>query len=270
MARVLAISSQVAYGPVGLTALVPALQAAGHEVMAIPTVTLSNHPGHGKPAGYRTEPMQIEAMLAALAGLGALSPLDAVLTGYFVSAAQIEVVAQAVGELKRRLPALQVLVDPVIGDDGSLYVPADVAAAVRDRLVPLASIITPNAFELGWLTGRPVPDEAAALAAAQALAVRDVLATSIPAGDGHLATLLVAGGETYKSVSRMRAGVPNGTGDFLSGLYLAARVSLPPAKAFAAAMARLEQAIALSAGSPVLDVAGALRGREAPSKHPAP
>ena len=52
--RLLSISSQVAFGPVGNSAAVPALQARGHEVLAIPTIMLSNHPGHGPPAGFRT------------------------------------------------------------------------------------------------------------------------------------------------------------------------------------------------------------------------
>ena len=51
--RILSMSSQVAYGPVGNTAAVPALQALGHEVLAVPTVILSNHPGHGAPAVLR-------------------------------------------------------------------------------------------------------------------------------------------------------------------------------------------------------------------------
>src|SRR5260221_14276637 len=95
MARVLAISSQVAFGPVGLTALVPALQAGGHEVLAVPTITLSNHPGHGPPAGFRTTPDDLSAILATLEGLGALENAKAVLTGYFADAAQVEAAAQA-------------------------------------------------------------------------------------------------------------------------------------------------------------------------------
>ena len=45
------------------------------------------------------------------------------------------------------------LVDPVLGDAGRLYVAQETAEAIRDRLIPLADIATPNLFELGWLTG---------------------------------------------------------------------------------------------------------------------
>ena len=51
MARVLALSSYVAFGSVGLAATVPALHWLGHEVIALPTVVLSNHPGYPRFAG---------------------------------------------------------------------------------------------------------------------------------------------------------------------------------------------------------------------------
>ncbi len=54
MALVLCVSSQTVFGPVGNSVAVPVLQAAGHEVMQLPTVLLSNHPGHGKPIGQAT------------------------------------------------------------------------------------------------------------------------------------------------------------------------------------------------------------------------
>ena len=68
MARVLAISSQVARGHVGLAAIVPALQGLGHEVIALPTVLLSNHPGHGTVAGEQVAPALLRRMLDALDG----------------------------------------------------------------------------------------------------------------------------------------------------------------------------------------------------------
>lgn len=257
MARVLAISSQVAYGPVGLTALVPPLQARGHEVLAVPTITLSNHPGHGKPAGFRTRPEDMHAIFATLQKLGALARIDAVLTGYFASPEQVFEAEQIIREIK---PAV-VLVDPVIGDDAALYVPEDVAQAIRDDLVPLATIIAPNRFELSWLTGQPVRDEAEAIAAARQTGAGEVLATSIPGEPDKLATLLVVPDGVHRHISRRLDLVPHGTGDFLSGAYLAERLLRPPGEALARAMAVLDHAIAQSAGSAVLDVARALHGK---------
>lgn len=252
--RVLAISSQVVWGPVGNSAAVPALQAKGHEVLALPTVMLSNHPGHGPPVGLRTPAEDMGTMLATLEGLGALKGLDAVLTGYFASPAQVKEVAA----LLSRIEVPYLLVDPVIGDHGRLYVPEEVAVAIRDLLVPRASCITPNGFELSWLSGLAADGEAAAAAAARALRLPEVLATSIPAGADRLATMLVTAHDAHSVATPKLAGVPHGTGDFLSGLYLAERLRLPPKLALASAMKTLSRAIALSAGTPVLQVAAAL------------
>ncbi len=258
--RILAISSQVAYGPVGLTAAVPALQARGHEVLAIPTITLSNHPGHGKPAGFRTSAGDISQILEALGGLDVLSKVGAALTGYFAAPEQVEVAAKALARMKQEIPSLFILVDPVIGDEGGFYVPQPVAEAIRDHLVPLATCITPNRFELAWLGGRPVTDEAEAIAAARKLGLPEVLATSIPAGGNLLSTMLVTPENVHKIISPRLAHVPHGTGDFLAGLYLAARVSMPAGDALGTAMKILARAIAISAGTSVLDVAAALHG----------
>lgn len=252
--RVLSISSQVVWGPVGNSAAVPALQARGHEVLSLPTVTLSNHPGHGAPQGFRTQPEDMARMLAALEGLGALKGLDAVLTGYFASPEQVEEVAA----LLKRIACPYVLVDPVMGDHDKLYVPEAVAEAIRSHLLPLASCVTPNGFELAWLSGAEVMDEKSAIAAARVLGIREVLATSIPARGDQLTTLLVAGDEAHGVTTPKLSGVPHGTGDFLSGLYLAARLTMTPQQALASAMKTLQRAIAMSAGTTVLGVAGAL------------
>ena len=252
--RVLSISSQVVWGPVGNAAAVPALQAMGHEVLGLPTVMLSNHPGHGTPAGIRTGAEDMERMLAALEALGALEGLDALLTGYFASAAQVEAVAQ----LMERIEVPFVLVDPVMGDHGRLYVPADVSEAIASRLVPRATCLAPNGFELARLSGQDVTGEASAIAAARALGLPEVLATSIPAGEGRLATLLITPDQVHRILTPVLSDVPHGTGDFLSGLYLAGRLLYPPPQALASAMKTLTRAIALSAGTPVLNVALAL------------
>jgi pyridoxine kinase len=259
--RILSISSQVAFGPVGNSAVVPALQAKGHEVVAIPTIMLSNHPGHGKPAGFRTTPEDMRAIFDTLHGLGVFAQCGAVLTGYFASVDQVHETARLIlTELSQASPSPFILVDPVIGDDTALYVPQDVAVAIRDYLLPLASCLTPNRFELEWLSGGSAADEQLAIEAARKLPALEVLATSIPRGDTELATLLVTADAVHRHVSRKLDHVPQGTGDFLSGLYLAARVSKGAEDAFIEAMETLERAIAMSAGTSVLNIAGALHG----------
>ena len=251
MARVLAISSQVVFGPVGLNCIVSALQSGGHEVLAIPTILLSNHPGHGKPEGRATAASELTAMIAALEKLGAFENLDAVITGYFANAEQIEIVAALITRLKRKI----VLIDPVLGDHGKLYVGQAVAEAIRDRLMPLATTLTPNAFELSWLTGLPTQNSEEAIHAARSLKVGDVIATSVVKSVSELSTLRISGGRVETIMSLREAKVPNGTGDFLSGLYLSNLLSDVPQLAFANAMRILQKAIARSKGTHVLDIA---------------
>src|SRR6476646_2004196 len=155
MAKVLAISSHVVRGHVGLDATVPALQHLGHEVWALPTVLLASRPGLGRLVKRDMPADDLAAMLAALEADGCWGSLDAVLTGYFPSPQSALVAAQAIARIKAARPDIPVLVDPVVGDAGRLYVAQATAEAVRDALLPLASITTPNLFELSWLTGRP-------------------------------------------------------------------------------------------------------------------
>jgi pyridoxine kinase len=246
MARVLCISSQTVFGPVGNSAAVPALQALGHEVMQIPTVLLSNHPGLGKPAGQATPVTLMQEMFDALERVGAFDGLAAVMTGYFTSAAQVITVAKQINTLKRKHENLHVLVDPVIGDHGKLYVAENVAEAIRNELLPQATITTPNLFELEWLTG-----ETNITAAISMLNVAEVLITSIPAGV-ELETRHFTGGMILSKTIVRQEGVPNGTGDFLAGCYLAERLNMPAARAFDLAMVRLHSAVLRSTGSHAL------------------
>lgn len=250
MARVLAISSQVVYGPVGLNCIVPALQSGGHEVLAIPTILLSNHPGHGKPEGRATALAEMSAMIAALEKLGTFENLNAVITGYFASAEQIEVVASLIAKLKCKI----ILIDPVLGDHGKLYVGQAVAEAIRDKLLPLATIVTPNAFELSWLTGLPTSNSEEAVHAARSLGVAEVIATSVVKSVSELSTLRIVSGQAETITAPIEAKVPNGTGDLLSGLYLSGILGPRPQSAFADAMAKLQQTIKHSKGTMVLDV----------------
>jgi pyridoxine kinase len=257
--HVLSISSQVAYGPVGNSASVPALQAAGFTVSQFPTIILSNHPGLGKPSGVKLPAAELEAILKSLEALGALDTCLGVMTGYFASADQIKIAASFIREMKSKNASLYVLVDPILGDDGSLYVSNEVANAIRNDLLPLASCITPNCFELRWLSGKPVSNKPEALIAGATLPSKEILATSIPVGADKLASLAITGSEYAETISTVRPGVPHGTGDFLAGLYLAARLNgYESREALKLSADVLETAISRSLGQPCLDIIGAL------------
>jgi pyridoxine kinase len=245
MAKVLAISSQVVLGSVGLSIAVPALYAEGHEVLAVPTVLLSNHPGLGRPKGGAID---IVPLLDGVDEIQGLSGVDAVFTGYFSQPLQVEKAADVIRKLR---PAM-VTVDPILGDNGKLYVADAVAHAIKSQLVPLATVLTPNLFELSWLTGHTITDENGAMAAARALARPEVIVTSVPAAD-QLLTLRVTSDVVQKVASQKRAQVPHGTGDYLAGLYLAHRLKQDAGKAFTATMARLDAVIAASIGRQALE-----------------
>lgn len=261
MRQVLCISSGVTYGTVGLAASVPALQAAGFTCLQLPTILLSNHPGLGKPAGVRLPANEIAAMLAVLESQGVLANIEAVFTGYFASADQVETVARLIGHMQQRNPGLFVLVDPVLGDGDRLYVAEDIAVALRSLLLPQATCATPNRFELSWLSGRNVSTLDEAVLAARSLPCGETLATSVQGDHGKLLTLAVTPEEHAVHRAALRQQVPHGTGDFLAGLYLAARLNgLAPANALQLSSALLDQAIDRSANKTTLDVIGTLGG----------
>jgi pyridoxine kinase len=255
-ARVLAVSSQVIYGPVGNSAAVPGMQKLGLEVLVLPTVLLSNHPGHGSPVRQAVAAETMKAMLERVADHGWLDGLAGVMTGYFVDAAQAEVAAEAIAQLKAANPDLLYVCDPILGDDDpGLYVPEEVARAIGSRLVPLADVITPNRFELAWLAGADVTGPASAVQPARSLAPV-CLATSVPASDDGIATMLIGGDIVWVVETRRRAQVPHGTGDLLSGLLLAHLVGGREGReALALSLGAVEAVLDASQGSDALDLA---------------
>lgn len=226
MSEILAISSQVVRGHVGNSATVYGLRAFGHDVWPVPTVILSNHPGHGSSAGVDMAPADIEAMLRQLQQRGWLAQCDAVLTGYFRSGAQCSVAAAVIRDLKSANPNLIYCCDPVLGDDpGGLYVDRSVAKAVRDELLPLADLATPNRFELAWLTGEDVGDVPTAVAASRLLNVPEVVATSIPGETSMLANVWTGAADAVTARVALRAAAPHGVGDLMAALALARKLA---------------------------------------------
>ena len=253
MARVLAMSSWVSAGHVGLSAMAPVLQSLGHEIIQLPTVVFSNHTGWSAIAGRATSPEQLTEMLDAISSNGWLVGVDAFLGGYMPSAHHVEVARQAIGQLRDQSSAARIVCDPVLGDDpNGLYVAREAAEAVRDRLVPLADALTPNRFELTWLTGRSIDTIDDAKLAAQTLAEqrpgRRVLVTSPPISGEETGVLEVSADEARLYRTRRRKLRPNGAGDVFSAL-IGAGLST------GAALGHLQALIDASIGAPHLAIA---------------
>lgn len=253
MPTILSISSQVAYGHVGHSASVFAWQRLGIDVIALPTIVLSNRPDYPHAAGVTVDLSRLDAMLSSLEANGQLDAVDALFTGYMPTAAHAELAARWIGRLKARRPGLVAMCDPILGDEpGGLYIPEAAAEAVRDVLLPLADIAKPNCFELGWLTRKRHTSLEEIAEAAPAIAAT-VLVTSCPQPSGKLSNVLMAQGGVWLSEVVRRDTVPHGTGDLIAALFLAHMLrSRPATEALALATAGVETVVEASLGAPEL------------------
>jgi pyridoxine kinase len=204
-----------------LSAIVPALQRLGHDVMPLPTILLSNHPGHGRAAGTRIEVNTLASIVDMLDANGWLADLDAVMTGYLPTPEHAAFAARIIDLVRTLTPNALVVVDPVLGDDPrGLYVDAAVARTLARDLVSRAGLITPNRFELEFLSGRNVSSVPSAIDAATILGRAHVICTSVPAGQGTVANVSVTPEARLVCPVPARATAPNGTGDLFSALIV--------------------------------------------------
>jgi pyridoxine kinase len=237
---VLSLQSEVVRGHVGNGAARFAMQRVGIDVWAVPTVLLSNHPGHGHFSGEVTPAARIDDLIAGLGAHRWLGRCDAVLSGYLGSADQARAIADAVRLVKRENPRAIYLCDPVFGDDDGAYARPGVAEAMARELLPLADIVTPNRFELASLTSQRIGDAADAVAAARTLGVAEIVVTSIQFPAGEIGTVAVTRGGAWATSSARLPHVPHGSGDLLAALYLAARLQ---GEAVSAALERASSAV---------------------------
>lgn len=222
---ILSIQSQLAAGYVGNSAAVFALQRLGREVWPLPTVLLSHHPAHGGSEGGPI-PVGLQAsILDGLASRGGFERCEAVLSGYLGQADAADIVRRAVILAKAGTPGAIYLCDPVLGDDGRFYVAQEIVARMRE-LVAMADIVTPNAFELGVLSGAIVATRQQALQAMRALQVLGpgiVLLTSFAGADtppGTLDVLALDGTAAWRLNLPSFAQKFHGAGDLFAAVFL--------------------------------------------------
>ena len=247
--NVLSIQSEVVFGHVGQGAARFALQRLGHDVWALPTVLYSNHAGYPHVEGDVIPADALRHLLDGLWANGWLEHCDAVLSGYLGSAAQAEVVAEAVIRTKRSNPEALYCLDPVLGDNGRLYAKAGIAEAMARHLLPLADIVTPNAFELQQLSAVRVANHVEATRAAARLGRPLVLVTSVPRGIEGIGVLAVSSDERWLASTPLLDHVPHGAGDLFAALFLAERVEgTRIADALPSSVARVFRMLAASRG----------------------
>ncbi len=241
-ADLLTFAAHGAYGQTALTAVTAQDTAAVHAVFPLPPELVA---------------AQIDA---AFGDIG----VDGVKIGMLATAAAAHAVAERLAAHLARAEnaAIPVVLDPVLAATaGPALLAGDALPVLLDRLLPLATVVTPNAPELARLTGREVADEPGRLAAARELARRGpaVLAKGGHAGGGEVVDLLVIGDEVHRFASpRLASRAGHGTGCALSAA-LAARLARGESLA-AAAEGAIEYVRAALAAAPGLGRTAGGRG----------
>ena len=240
--KILSIQSHVAYGHVGNSAAVFPLQRRGHEVWPVHTVNFSNHTGYGAWRGPLIDPADVAAVITGIEERGVLGQVDVVLSGYQGGVGIADVILDAVARVKAANPDAVYTCDPVMGNAKSgCFVNPEIPPLIRERVVPAADIITPNQFELGFLTGTEpagLDSTLAAVDAARAMGPEVVLVTSLERPDrpaGTVEMLAVTGEGAWLVQTPHLSFKANGSGDVTAALFTAHLLETgSPAEALAA------------------------------------
>ena len=278
--NVLSIQSHVAYGHVGNASAVFAMQRLGVEAWPIHTVQFSNHTGYGEWTGRVFDGPFVDELLDGIEARGALPRCDGVLSGYMGSADVGTAILAAVDRVRAANPDATYCCDPVIGDVGrGVFVRPGIPELIRDQAVPKATIVTPNHFELDYLSGiesRTAPELERAIAAVQALGPATVLVTSVHLDDtpGEAVDLVVGeGGRLWRVRTPMLDLSVNGAGDAIAAMFYVHRTrtgSAAEAMSLAASSTYAVLEATAAAGSRELVLVAAQQELAAPSRVFAP
>ncbi|KAK4550329.1 hypothetical protein LTR36_003296 [Oleoguttula mirabilis] len=158
--HVLAIASHVTSGYVGNTMATFCMQSLGCEVSAIHTVNYSNHVAYRRVKGRKTPPEEVAELWEGLKD-ARLDSFDMMLSGYCPSAPVVEQVGKIARELRARSytkpGSFFWVLDPVMGDNGRIYVAED-TVPVYKSLLKDADLILPNQFEAELLSDVKIHD----------------------------------------------------------------------------------------------------------------
>lgn len=163
----LSVLSHVAHGYVGNRAAVFPLQYFGWDVDAVHTTNFLNHPGYGKFQGQKSDAELVKSLFQGLREvLDFDTHYNVVLVGYCPSGAVMRCIYDELEPTLRKDTKPILVVDPVLGDNGRLYVPEEVVAVHKEFLkLGFVDLTTPNQFEVELLTGCKISSFATAKAA---------------------------------------------------------------------------------------------------------
>ena len=219
--RVLAVHDLCSFGRCSLTAAIPVISAMGMQVCPFPTALFSNNLTYGEFT-FHDFTDKMTGFMDRWEKLG--FRYDAVYSGFLASVEQIDVVRDAVKRFASHDDEL-VVVDPAMGDDGKLYpvFGPEYVEAMR-TLVKDATLITPNFTETCFLLDEPcdmtAPSEEKLRAMTEKLAAmgaKQVVITSVPAGEYEIKVVTCGTGDVFTSVV---------TGSLLRGETLASAAEL--------------------------------------------
>ncbi|KAK9872886.1 hypothetical protein WA026_020240 [Henosepilachna vigintioctopunctata] len=226
--KILSIQSHVVHGYVGNKSAVFPLQLLGFEVDSINSVQLCTHTGYKKVTGQILKEDDLADLVEGLKE-NQLDKYDYLLTGYVGSFSFLQEIAKVYEHLKSVNSNIIFVCDPVMGDNGQLYVPKELIPLYIDTIVPIADILTPNHFELELLTERKVDNLEDAWKSIDMLhskGCKTVVVSSSELGEAdHLLALASTKlGETNQKVTitlKKKQGTFVGTGDIFAALTLA-------------------------------------------------
>jgi pyridoxine kinase len=149
--RVVAIHDLSGYGRISLTVVIPVLNSMGFNVCPLPTAILSNGTQFSK-FSFLDLTDEMTHIIAHWKEMHL--EFDAFYSGYLGSPEQIEIVKNFISDFKNG--GNLVVIDPVLGDNGTIYNGFDdrIVKEMR-KLIKVADIITPNLTELSLLIDEP-------------------------------------------------------------------------------------------------------------------
>jgi len=227
MTSILSIQSSVAYGHAGNSAATFPLMRMGVEVWPVLTVHFSNHTGYGQWRGPLIPAEDVAEVITGIDERGVLSHCDAVLSGYQGGEEVGAVILDAAALVKQRNPNAVYCCDPVMGDVGrGFFVRPGIPEFMKERVVPQADLITPNQFELEFLSGHRIHTQADVLTAVDAVRATGpdvVLVTSVIHDESAPETLqlIAVSSDGAWSVTTPRLPLEvSGSGDITAATFL--------------------------------------------------
>jgi len=224
--NILSIQSHVVFGHVGNAAAVFPMQRLGVEVWPLHTVQFSNHTGYGSWKGRVFDGFFVDELLEGLAQREMLHTCDGVLSGYMGSPDLGYAILGAVEEVKKANPKALYCCDPVIGDVGrGIFVRQGIPEFMAEHALQVADIITPNHFELEYLSAQKVHTLSELKMAIQTVHAKGphiVLVTSVHLDDTpHDALDLVVSekGQFFRIRTPKLNLTLSGTGDTIAALF---------------------------------------------------